>query len=165
MVNLDRNFVCVNNVEDPKDYINSDGMNKCYDIGHNEYAISNNGEELFTSFDNNSTVIISVNENGKILFNGDISPLEAYALLSKNNFIDNSSIYLYSKESNFDSLEFSSIIEKATDSASLITVPNFGNDDMEHSINVNDSSLAIANDKEELISYDLTGFLSSKKTK
>ncbi len=165
MSNLRRDIVCVSSFDDPKDYINSEGMNKCYDVGHNEYAVALNGEELFTTFDNGSTVIISINENGKFLFNGDLRPLEAYMLLSQNNFVNDSSIYLYSKENNFDSLEFSSIVEKGNDNASIITIPNFGDDDMEHSINVSDSVLAIANDKEELVSYDLTGFLSNKKSK
>ena len=154
-------YVNVSNYDDPKDYINSDGLNKCYDVGLNEYAVSLENEDLFASFPSSSVVIASINENGKFLFNGDISPINAIKLLSNDNFIDNSTIYLYADDSKFDSLSFSSMMERLSNNSSIITIPNFDSKGLEHSISINDSSLSFASDRGEVISYDIS---KDKKT-
>ena len=158
-------YVNVSSYSDPKDYINSEGLNKCFDVGPGEYATSYNDEEFFASFDSNSIVIASINENGKFLFNGNIDPVNAIKLLSLNNFIDNSTIYLYADEKLFDSLSFSSIIDKVSNSSSLITIPNFNSSDFEHSIYINDSSLSISSDRGEVISYDISRDKKTSRSK
>ena len=50
MIDDSNELVNVSNYDDPKDYINSDGLNKCYDVGLNEYAVSLENEDLFASF-------------------------------------------------------------------------------------------------------------------
>lgn len=158
-------FVNVSNIDDPKDYINSDGLNKCFDVDYNEYAVAKESEDIFASFPSDRVVIVSINENGKFLFNGDIDPVKAVKLLSTYNYIDNSTIYLYASEDIFDSLSFEDILDKVSNSSSLITIPNFKSSGMEHSINITDSSLSFSSDRGEVITYDISKDKKTTKSK
>ena len=72
--------------QNPDDYINSDGLNVCYDVNEGEYAIVSDNEDIFSSFTKDDTIIMSINNNSRLLLNGKITPEDAYKFLYSNNF-------------------------------------------------------------------------------
>ncbi|MBR6112947.1 MAG: hypothetical protein IKP79_00350 [Bacilli bacterium] len=153
---MDREYIKVSSYEDPRDYVNNEGLNPCYDVDVNEYAIAYDNEDIFASFTGNSTVIASINETGKFLFNGAITPIDAFKLLTTNNFVENSSIYIYSKV--FDKELFTSMVDKVSDTTSITDIPIIDHDDL--SINIDSSSLSIASDKDDI---EYCEFIKTKK--
>jgi hypothetical protein len=145
----------------PDDYINSDGLNACYDVNSGEYVIANDNEDIFSSFSKGNTVIMSINNNSRFLLNGKITPEEAYKFLYSNNFLDNSNIYIISSSNDFDADMFKELLEMAG-SSSLVDFLEPIDSPLEQSLIFSSDGIKIANDNGDLIDYEVPSYKDSK---
>ena len=137
------------------DYINSEGITPCYDVQEGSYAISSNGEDLFASDTELSTVIVSVSNDSKLLVNGNLEYKDAYKFLYENNFLDNCDIYVYSSQNMFDYINFSKMIEDSNLNAKVTPIPSFEISGGNESIEINKDSILLSNGLGDVLSYKL----------
>ena len=138
----------------PDDYINNDGLNVCYDVNNGEYAIVSDDEEIFSSYTLDDTIIMSVNDNSRLLLNAKITPEDTYKFLYNNNFLDDSTIYIISSQSNFDYDDFKELLEMANSNSEIKVLDSIDSKE-EQSVTLSSDGIRIANDNGDLIDYEI----------
>ena len=144
----------------PDDYINNDGLNICYDVNEGEYAIVSDNEDIFSSFNKDDTIIMSINNNSRLLLNGKITPEDAYKFLYSNNFLDYSNIFITSSNE-FDIDMFKELLEMASNSALVTSLEPIDSTE-EQCITFSKDGIRFANDNGDLIDYEVPTFEESK---
>ena len=145
----------------PDDYINSEGLNACYDVNEGEYAIVSDNEDIFSSFTKDDTIIMSINNNSRLLLNGKITPEDAYKFLYSYNFLDDSNIYVVASSNEFDIDMFKELLEMAS-SSSLVTSLEPIDSMEEQCVSFSRDGIRFANDNGDLIDYEVPSYEESK---
>ena len=146
--------------QNPDDYINSDGLNICYDVNEGEYAIVSDNEDIFSSFTKDDTIIMSINNNSRLLLNGKITPEDAYKFLYSNYFLDDSIIFIASSNE-FDIDMFKELLEMASNSALVTSLEPIDSIE-EQCITFSKDGIRFANDNGDLIDYEVPSYEESK---
>ncbi len=83
--------------DDYGDYTGDNIEKSCYYLNYGEFAQPTIDEELFSNLDNDECIVVSINDGNRFAFKGNYNSINILAFLTEYSFLDNSDIYIFSK--------------------------------------------------------------------
>ena len=119
--NFDKNVRLIEShiFDDYGDYTGNNQDEECYYLESGEFALPKDNEELFSNLDNDECLIISIKDLNRFAFKGNYNPTEVLAFLTEYSFLENSDIYIFSKN-NFDVDDFNYKLDKISNSVNIV---------------------------------------------